>query len=493
MGFLDKYYLFITVFFTGAAVLMLEILGTRILAPFFGTTVFVWSSLISVAIIALAIGYFAGGKIADSRPEWKIMYLFIFVAAILIIISVKIDVLVLLATESAGMQFGPLLSSLILFGPALFLLGAVTPFAVKLKADALDDIGATAGNLYAVGTLGSFFGAITTGFFLIPIMGIESIAILFAGFLFIICGIWFLKKGNFATKSMLVVFLILILVPRFGVALPEGTEIVYKTESAYSQLKVVDITEKEGTARILMSYGSMQTVIEKNSGKSLTPYTYKMIASLSMNPDAKKALVIGNGGGTISMELARQGLETDAIELDPVVLDIAEEYFGFKESEKLHLFLGDGRKFLADSNEKYDLILMDVYSSYSPPSHMFTTEMFQSVKDSLSEEGVFVVNSVGWVEGEKAILQHSIYKTLKTVFPNVYVSYENSESVNNVIFFASQNNFNSDEINLKKLIPDEKAVVFTDDFNPIDQYSAGIIEEWRNANIENFGAETLLG
>ena len=147
MGFLDKYYLFITVFFTGAAVLMLEILGTRILAPFFGTTVFVWSSLISVAIIALAIGYFVGGKIADSRPEWKIMYLFIFAAAILIILSVKIDVFVLLATDGAGMQWGPFLASAILLGPALFLLGAVTPFAVKLQAHALEEIGATTGNL----------------------------------------------------------------------------------------------------------------------------------------------------------------------------------------------------------------------------------------------------------------------------------------------------------------------------------------------------------
>lgn len=493
MSFLEKYYLFITVFFTGAAVLMLEILGTRILAPFFGTTVFVWSSLISVAIIALALGYFVGGRIADSRPEWKIMYLFIFVAAILIVISTKIDVLVLLATDGAGAQFGPFLSALILFGPAFFLLGAVTPFAVKLKADDLDDIGATAGNLYAVSTLGSFFGAIATGFFLIPVMGIEGIATLFAGFLFIICGIWFLRKGNFATKSMLVVFLILILVPRFGVALPEGIEIVYKTESAYSQLKVVDITEKEGTARVLMSYGSMQTVIEKNSGISLFPYTYKMVFASGMIPDVKNALVIGNGGGVIAMGLSRRGIETDAVELDAKVLDIAKEYFGFKENENLHAFVDDGRHFLSNSNKKYDLILMDVYSSYTPPPHMFTVEMFQIVRDSLSENGIFVINTVGWPSGEKAILQHSIYKTLKEVFPYVYISYVDAKKLSSVVFFASKDELSSEELTLQNLTPQENAVIFTDDFNPIEPLSINIIEEWRNMNIKSRGAEILLG
>ena len=494
MGVIDKYYLFITVFFSGAAVLMLEILGTRIISPFFGTTLYVWSSLISVTIIFLALGYYFGGKIADSRPEWKILYLFIFISALLILITTKIDVLVLLATGGAGAQFGPLIASAILFGPTMFLLGAVTPFAVKLQAGDLKNIGVTAGNLYAVSTVGSFFGGVATGFFLIPVMGVEMIATLFAFFLFAVSGIWFIKKGSFRSKALLVLFLVLILVPRFGVALPPAMEIVYKTESAYSQLKVVDIQTYQGTIRILMSYGSTQTAVDKSSGESLIPYTHKMIAAVLMNPSVEKVLLIGTGGGIVATEFAEKGIETDTVELDPEVLDIAKKYFWFRESEKLHAFIDDGRHFLSNSSKKYGLILMDVYSAYTPPAHMFTLEMFTLAENSLSENGIFVINTVGWPAGEKAVLQHSIYKTLREVFPYVYVSYDNPERVDNVMFFASERELDSaSEIVLRDLTPMENAVVITDDFNPVEQFSTQIIEEWRNANIETLGSEILLG
>jgi len=111
----DKYYLFLTLFITGASILILEILGTRILSPFFGTTLFVWSSLISVTIVFLALGYFLGGKIADKRTEFSLFYTFIFLAAVLIFLIPKFDSLVLVFTDSFGPQLGPLISSLILF------------------------------------------------------------------------------------------------------------------------------------------------------------------------------------------------------------------------------------------------------------------------------------------------------------------------------------------------------------------------------------------
>lgn len=174
---LKIYFFYLTIFITGAVILVIEILGTRILAPFYGSTIFVWSSLISITLAFLALGYFLGGKIVDKKPDINLLYWIIFIAGIAILIIPKIDKFVLLKTDFLGLRFGPLISSFILFSIPLFLLGMVSPFAVRIKTKIVDKVGVTAGNLYAISTLGCLAGGLLTGFYFVPSFSVKSIVV----------------------------------------------------------------------------------------------------------------------------------------------------------------------------------------------------------------------------------------------------------------------------------------------------------------------------
>jgi MFS family permease len=168
--------LYLTVFLTGGAVMVIELLGTRIIAPFYGVSLYVWSSLISVALIALAIGYFAGGRWAD-RAKRTGLSLVISLAALCILLIPWITRPVLLVTDALGLRAGALVSALVLFSPSLILLGMVGPYAVKLATSRLKGVGASAGSIYAVSTLGSVVGTLLLGFFLFPVVGSREILI----------------------------------------------------------------------------------------------------------------------------------------------------------------------------------------------------------------------------------------------------------------------------------------------------------------------------
>jgi len=168
-------FFYCAIFISGASVLIVEIGGTRILTPFYGSTIFVWSSLISVTMIALAFGYMAGGFMADKRPTLHVLWFILFVAGVAIYLIPEYDHLILPPSDQLGSRWGPFVASLVLFAPSLFLLATVSPYAVKLRVKNLKQLGATAGNLYALATFGSLVGALLTGFYLAPNLPITLI------------------------------------------------------------------------------------------------------------------------------------------------------------------------------------------------------------------------------------------------------------------------------------------------------------------------------
>ena len=161
-------FLYPVVFIVGFAVLVLEILGTRFLVPFYGSTIFVWSSLISVTLGSLALGYFLGGKAADKNPSFSFLCWLIFFAGMAVLAIPHISGFVLVKTDFLGMRFGPLVSAAILFSFPLILLGTISPFAVRLSLKMREEAGRTAGNLYSISTWGSLAGGLLAGFYLVP-------------------------------------------------------------------------------------------------------------------------------------------------------------------------------------------------------------------------------------------------------------------------------------------------------------------------------------
>lgn len=159
-----------------------EIIGSRMLGPYVGTSHFVWSSIIGVILISLAIGYYYGGKLVDRKPSFTLLSFIILAAAVFIILAtlIKTSLLQSLLNRIESIQLVAILSSLILFSIPGVLLGMVSPFAVKLKTRSLETSGQTVGNLYALSTIGSIVGTFLAGFWLVPLFRISNILYLLA-------------------------------------------------------------------------------------------------------------------------------------------------------------------------------------------------------------------------------------------------------------------------------------------------------------------------
>jgi MFS family permease len=174
---MKKYLLEVVVFVCGALVMVFELVGARILGPYAGTSLFVWTSLIGIILGSLSLGYFFGGKISDKHPDYGAFGLIILLAGIAILMTAisKDFVLRYLSVRIFDIRWLAVVSSIFLFAPGSFFMGMVSPFGVKLKLQALEKTGSTAGNLYAISTIGSIAGTFAAGFYLIPAFGSTSL------------------------------------------------------------------------------------------------------------------------------------------------------------------------------------------------------------------------------------------------------------------------------------------------------------------------------
>ena len=189
-------WLYAIVSISGASVLAIEILGTRVLGPHYGVSLFLWSALISVTMIALSIGYAAGGRWADKGATPVRLCLLLGAAGLWTIPVPWLKQLILTILEPVGLRIAMLLAALILFFPPLFLLGMVSPYAVKIRTSNLGEVGRSAGNLYAISTFASVISALITGFFLIPQIGVTRLLLMIGFFLIMtaVIGIIYQKK-----------------------------------------------------------------------------------------------------------------------------------------------------------------------------------------------------------------------------------------------------------------------------------------------------------
>ena len=483
--------------------MVIEIAGTRILAPFYGTTIYVWSSLITITMACLALGYFWGGRIADKKPYLKNLYLIIFLSGLFVLIIPKIDAWILLWSARFGMIQGPLAASFILFALPLLLLAMVTPLAVKIKTEALDYLGITAGNLYAISTLGSLTGAIVTGFLLIPNFGITKIFGIAALVLLISAFVWLLiNKGFLKLAGGLILMAILMLVPTYKSTATQESKLIFKTPSFYGEIQVVD----KGPVRYFLIDGINQSGIFKNTGQSSLPCTNEMQMAAYLMPQPKNALVIGLAAGIIPRDLKKQGIISDIVEIDPKVEKVATDYFGFS-SEEFNLYFTDGRYFLNKTEKKYDLIIIDAFGSEQIPIHLLSQEAFKEIKNKLTPQGILAINTLGFLNSQ---FSQSLYLTLQQAFPKIITMADSQENWTNIIFFAGsnlpdnlddaiENNCPTPECfnlyqeilrtDIFKLTPPNTSLILTDDYNPAQlwQIQAGqAFRDWAHKYFEYY-------
>ena len=479
-----KYCLFLTVFVTGGAVLMLELLGTRIISPFYGSSIYVWSSLISVTLVFLALGYFVGGKLADRRPRLTMLYLFILLAGLSVVLLSIVDSRVLAATDSLGPRWGALCSAFILFSLPMFFLGTITPYAIKVKAKDLKDIGVTSGNLYGVSTVGSFAGAILTGFILIPNFAISTVLNLMALLLFAVVVMGFIVARKYYGLLFLPLLSVFLL-PQPGLRLAEDVKVTYRTGSLYGQIMVVD----RENLRFLLINGAIQSRYDLNKKEFNLPYLRLMEKAIKYHPQARSCLLLGLGGGGIDKRFRVAGIEVDNVELDPRVVEVAREYFGFDGG----VIVNDARSYIRRTDKRYDLVVFDVLNGYSVSPHLSTKEAFAEIKAILSPGGILTVNTLGFEShlSTNDPYEKALFKTLEEVFPYVYVK-ATGYGFQNIVFYCSDYPLTLDGRFVSiEIFPDKETPILTDDYNPVESLTIANGEAFRKSCMQSFGKVVL--
>jgi len=431
-----NFYIYLAVIVCGASVLAIEILGTRVIAPFYGVSLYTWSGLISVTLAALSVGYALGGRWADRGPQLSRFCMVIAAAGVWIIVIPWLRTPVLHAAEPLGLRAAVLIAATVLFFPPLALLGMVGPYAIRLMASSLEVVGRTAGNLYAVSTVASVGAAVVTGFFLIPNIGLYAL-IFSIGVLLIVTaliGLALSWKNKSARVSALAFAVVDILGLRFAPEQAADPErgLVAIEQSPYAEIRVVDVNDM----RFMLIDGGIHTVIDPATGYSRFPYVDVLDISKGFFEKPGKMLLIGLGGGSVVKNFVRDGWGVDAVEIDATVTKIAYDYFGLKPHDA-NVYEMDGRQFLITNDNIYDLIIMDAFGSSAIPFHLVTEEAFGLIRTHLAPEGVLAMNveTVGW--RDPIIL--SLAATANRQFANVKVLplAEPPDQLGNIILLAS--------------------------------------------------------
>ncbi len=418
----NQYLLYFIVFISGAVLMALEIIGRRILAPFFGNSIFVWGSLISVMLAALSLGYYWGGWLSTRSPSFEGLLILLLIPGVLIFCLPFIypQVNHWIANVNFGNRMNPLIASTVYFLPPSIFLGTVSPYAVRLSATALTTVGSTAGTLYALSTAGSIFGTLFIAFYLIPILGVTGIVHSLG--LTLLClttlagAVFYLHRSR---RAVTIFWLAMI----SGFMASTGfarAKVIFEKDTFYHRIRV----EQDSEARFLYFDRTLQSAMNLNDPTSLR-LTYPRFTSLGLTlmPDPQKVLIIGLGGGSIAKKYNHEfpAMELDVAEIDPEVIHVAKTYFHFKESKNVRVHAQDGRLFLMRAPRLFDIILLDAYYADAVPFHLTTREFFQIAVSKLTSKGAVVINMIGSVTGPRSKIVRSMIKTIRGIFPQLYI------------------------------------------------------------------------
>jgi spermidine synthase len=430
-------HLLVTVFVTGAAVMALEIVGTRLIAPVFGINLFVWTALLSVTLASLAIGYYVGGRLIDRRPTIQVLGWCVVVAAVSLAIARAFVYAVLALTAGLGPRSGPLLAATLLFAPCLSALGAAGPVAARLALRDLHATGRTTGTVYAVSTLGSLASTIVMGFWIIPNFDTYQIIIAVAIGLGLL-GAALLRKGGRATAIAISLMSVFAATSVGEPTLPPELRLLDRAQSFYGRVEVIE-DEARGV-RLLRADHSIIGAAHTRDGSAAFSFLHILEALRFARPTARSVLQIGLGTGALASSLQREGLRVDVVELDPTVVRFAREYFGFAPHGQVGV--DDARTFIRHTTRHYDAIVHDTFTGGTTPEHLLSVEVVRRLRELLNPGGILVLNFAGYHAGTHAEASFAVARTLRAVFGTVRAFWDepiasSRDEVGNIAFFAA--------------------------------------------------------
>ena len=483
------------VFICGACVMVLEMVGSRLMAPYLGTSLFVWTSLIGVILGCLSLGYWFGGLLADRKPEMKTLSGVIFFAGVSVsAVALAGDpVLYLIQSSLVDVRIGAVIATLILFGAPSTLLGIVSPYAVRLKLSRVESGGSAVGGLYALSTLGSIVGTFLAGFFLLSFFSHRVILFLIS--LTLIFLAMTVANSRWGRLSCLMAFILVsgssFLPPFVQSVMGQG---FVETQSAYNRIWVYNAFLEGRPIRVLQVNDANDSAMYTNSDELALVYTRYFRMAGHFHPQIDHALMIGGGAYSYPKYFLKEfPLATmDVVEIDPKLTQIAEQHFSLQTQDRLHIFHEDARTFLNTTKSRYNVIFGDVYMSYSVPFHLTTKEAIQKIQERLNDNGLFIMNVISSVEGDNGRFLRALIKTLDGSFKQVLVfavdDPEDGARPQNLIVLAfktkEKRKFFSDDPEMNHFLSHiwtrdilRDMPVLTDALAPVERYTARLVTQ----------------
>lgn len=486
---LHNYILEITTLMVGMVIMIFELVGSRILGPYLGTSIYVWAALIGIILTSLSLGNYLGGKVADRKSKLPILSTIILGASASIgFTTIASDfVLKLLGNYISDLRLNSTLSSIILFAPANIFLGMVLPFISKFKIKNLNNTGVTIGKLSALSSIGGILGTFLTSFFLIPSLGTKTLLFILAFILFInsilISAKYFLKL-----KCFTIILISLSLPTHKSIFKKLNPNILVATDTKYNKVWIRQNTENGNVIRTLLINGVKESAMSLAEDDLIYPYTEYYHLVSHFNPKFKKSLMIGGGVYSFPKDYLKKypNKYIDVVEIDPSLTSLAKKYFKLEENPRLNIEHQDGRTYLNRTQKKYDAIFIDAFDYLSIPFQLTTKEAIERQHNILKKNGLVIVNlGASSIKDKTGKFLRAEFKTYKTVFPKVYLfpvkDPENGKTIQNIMLVALKTkrstNFHSSDKKLNQFLShfweneiSSDMPILSDGFAPVNHY-----------------------
>lgn len=431
-----------------------ELLSAKMLAPFFGTSLYAWAAVLAITLFALAAGYYTGGFLTTRYPARKILIIILILSGFLMILMPAFSKWVMMGLIHTPLLTGLILSLMVFVFPTVFLFGMVSPVIIHILTHQVEQAGSTAGKVYAVSTMGGVLNTLLMGFWIIPAFGVRGPAMVYGLMVLALLVLLIGRKPRVLPTAGVILMAFLLIAAQSGKGSDQSGRfnVLYASEGILGQVKVVDIkgmalNGKPMEPRGLIVNNTWQTLYNRTDNENLLDYIYFMKPLMSrFQGNSGDALLVGLGGGMLAREMQKTGLQVEVVEIDGRLSKLAKRYFGL--DPRLPVIIDDGRRYINQTQKQYKLIIMDAFLGENAPWHLLTIECFKTLKSKLADDGLLLIEFFGHIRGENGRAARSVLSTLRSTGFHVKLIGTRREEApdRNLIFVVTNHEFALDDL-----------------------------------------------
>lgn len=480
-------------FVEGGSLMATELMSARMLAPYFGSSLFVWATVLALTLGGLTIGYFLGGTISQHERKDKFLLITLLYCGVLVMIMPFVAQWILNFAHFLSFRDAVITSGLIIILPPVVGMGMVSPLVVANLDQSAETSGKRAGLVYAISTTGGITYTFLFGFYIIPFFGLIMPSIITGFVLGVIPAALIFKNG---WKKPGVFALALLFTTGYHLwqkRLEAGViDVLFQQEGILGQVLVADLpvlhNDTIQTERTLFVNRVIQTSYNiKNRRYNDHDYFNVTEDVLTKFPKDSKLLLLGLGGGVIASDAIKKGIRVDAVELDERIIKVARTYFALPDD--VNVIKDDARRFINNTSNQYDIIIFDLFRGEETPAHVFTAESMSKTRELLKPGGLALINSNGYYRGDIGKGNRSLFKTIRAMglFTEIYTT-DSLEEKSNSIFVLSNSrdafenkipSYVKDAFISKDSINIDDAIILTDQRPVLDYLNEDATRKWR--------------